>query len=115
MRQGGHRLPHHRQFSGLDQLVLRGAQIGLNRFSLANLLFQLLFLRIKLTQGMTKQTGNTSQLVAPVNRNGRLGPAQTNLHHRLIQRGKAFHQPRANKIMVQPPCQQQRQQGRHQD
>ena len=44
MRQGGHRLPHHRQFSGLDQLVLRGAQIGLNRFSLANLLFQLLFL-----------------------------------------------------------------------
>ena len=75
MRQGGHRLPHHRQFSGLDQLVLGGAKIGLNRFSLANLLFKLLFLRVKLTQRMAKQTGNTPQLIPAINRNGGIRPA----------------------------------------
>ncbi|MNI46302.1 hypothetical protein D3C73_1007590 [compost metagenome] len=52
MRQSGHGLADHRQFRRLNQLILRGAKIGLNLFTLSHFLLKLIFLRIKLPQRM---------------------------------------------------------------
>ena len=115
MRQSGHGLADHRQFSRLDQLILRRPEIGLNLLTLRHFLLKLIFLRIQLAQGMAQQARDTPQFIAPVNRDSGVRSPQTDLHHGLVERGKTLHQPGTNEIMVKSPGEKERQQRRQQN
>ena len=103
MRQRGHSLADHRQFCGLDQLILRCAKIGFNLFALGHFLLQLIFLRAQLAQSMAQQACDTPQFIASIYRDSGIRSAKTNLHHGLVERSKTFHQTRTNEKVIKPP------------